>query len=194
MPTPLRSLLLQYLPHNAQEAADRQTMLQALDTFDNCLSRDNPFGHFTASAWIVNRGRDKVLMVYHNIYDSWSWTGGHADGENNLLSVACREAMEETGLTQVTPLSDAIFSLEILGVNGHTKRGQYVSSHVHWNVTYLLEADDSAPIHRNEDENRDVAWFPLNAAVSASGEPWMRSIYQKLNEKLYSGTSPANSL
>ena len=191
---PLRSLLLQYLPHNAQEAADRQTMLQALDTFDDCLSRDNPFGHFTASAWIINPTRDKVLMVYHNIYDSWSWTGGHADGESDLLAVACREAMEETGLSQVAPLSDAIFSLEILGVNGHHKRGRYISSHTHWNVTYLLEADDTAPIHRNEAENRDVAWFALDAAISASTEPWMRTIYQKLNEKLRAGVSPANFL
>ena len=192
--TPLRTQLTQYLPCNAQEATDRQLMLQALDTFNDCLSRENPFGHFTASAWIVNPARDQVLMVYHNIYDAWSWTGGHADGESDLLSVACREAMEETGLTQVRPLSDGIFSLELLGVNGHTKRGQYISSHVHWNVTYLLEADDTAAIRQNPDENRDVAWFPLDAAVSASSEPWMRGIYQKLNEKLRSASYPANFL
>ena len=192
--TSLRTQLEQYLPCNAQEASDRQRMLQALDTFDDCFSRENPFGHFTASAWIVNPARDRVLMIYHNIYDAWSWTGGHADGERDLLSVACREAMEETGLTQVNPLSDGIFSLEVLGVNGHTKRGQYISSHVHWNVTYLLEADDTAAIRQNPDENRDVAWFPLDAAVSASSEPWMRSIYQKLNEKLHSVSYPANFL
>ena len=29
----------------------------------------------TASAWVVNPGRTKVLMVYHNIYKSWSWLG-----------------------------------------------------------------------------------------------------------------------
>lgn len=190
---PLRTQLLQYRPCNAQETADRQVMLQALDAFDNCLSRENPFGHFTASAWIVNRSRDKVLMVYHTLYDSWSWTGGHADGEPDLLAVACREAMEETGLTQVTPLSDAIFSLEILGVGGHTRQGQYVSSHMHWNLTFLLEADDSAALCRNETENRDVAWFPLSEAVSASSEPWMRTIYRKLNEKLTAAPA-SNSL
>ena len=39
---------------------------------------------FTASAWVVNPARNKVLMIYHNIYNSWSWTGGHADGETDL--------------------------------------------------------------------------------------------------------------
>ena len=191
---PLRALLTHYLPCNAQEAADRTVMLQALATFDNCLFRENPFGHFTASAWIVNRSRDKVLMVYHSIYDSWSWTGGHADGDADLLAVACREAMEETGLTQVTPLLDgAIFSLELLGVNAHTRRGEHVSSHVHWNVTYLLEADDTAELCRNEAENRAVAWFPLDQAVAASTEPWMRTIYRKLNEKL-AAVPASNSL
>ena len=34
-------------------------------------------------------------MVYHNIYNSWSWLGGHADGETDLLAVALREVKEE---------------------------------------------------------------------------------------------------
>lgn len=180
----LYTQLSAYQPYNEQEATDQQIMLRYLDQFEDCLYRDNPFGHFTASAWIVNRNRSKILMVYHNIYNSWSWTGGHADGEDNLLAVACREVQEETGLQQITPLSNEIFSLEILGVNGHWKRGHYVSSHVHLNVTYLLEADEHTPLHKKVDENRGVAWFPINRVEAVSSEFWMREIYHKLNEKL----------
>ncbi len=180
----LRTQLLQYTPETAQEIADQQYMLRYLDQFDNCLSRENPFGHFTASAWIVNPDRTKVLMVYHTIYDAWSWTGGHADGEADLLAVACREAQEETGLQRVVPLSDSIFSIEVLGVNGHWKRGRYVSSHVHLNVTYLLEADERDSLRKKPDENCDVAWFPIDHAETVSSEPWMREIYHKLNQKL----------
>jgi 8-oxo-dGTP pyrophosphatase MutT (NUDIX family) len=139
----------------------------------------------TASAWVVNRNRTKVLMVYHKIYDSWSWTGGHADGETDLLSVALREVTEETGIRHVRPVSDKIFSLEVLTVDGHEKRGRYVPSHLHMNVTYLLEADDSEPLTVCEEENKAVAWFSLEDALKASSEPWfVARIYQKLNNKL----------
>jgi 8-oxo-dGTP pyrophosphatase MutT (NUDIX family) len=141
--------------------------------------------HFTASSWLVNRQRDKVLMIYHNLYDSWAWTGGHADGDNNLLRVAIREAGEETGLTQITAVREDIFSIETLTVNGHRKRGVYVPSHLHLNVTYLLEADETESLRMKPDENKGVKWFSLEDAVNASSEPWMAAhIYKKLNEKL----------
>ena len=127
-------------------------------------------------------------MVYHNIYNSWSWTGGHADGETDLLSVAIREAKEETGIHTVRPLSDRIYSLEILTVDGHEKKGQYVSSHLHLNLTYLLEADETEHLAYKADENSGTGWFTLEDAISASSEPWFRArIYSKLNQKLKSG-------
>ena len=127
----------------------------------------------------------KVLLCYHNIYRSWSWLGGHADGEHDLLAVAEREVLEESGLSKVTPLSEKIFSLEILTVDGHEKRGVYVPSHLHLNVTYLLQADPEAPLSKKADENSAVAWFPAGEAVEASSEPWFRErIYPKLNEKM----------
>ena len=50
----------------------------------------------------------------------------------DLLFVAIKEAREETGAA-VRALSDEIFSLEILPVAGHVRKGKYVSSHVHYN-------------------------------------------------------------
>ena len=83
------------------------------------------------------------------------------------------------------PVSERIYSLEILTVDGHEKRGQYVSSHLHLNVTYLLEADPAEAVRCKPDENSRVAWFPLAEAVAASAEPWFRQrIYGKLNAKL----------
>ena len=53
------------------------------------------------------------------------------------------------------------------------------------NVTYLLEADEEEPLTVCEDENKGVAWFGLDEALSASSEPWfVQRIYRKLNEKL----------
>ena len=174
-----------YVPFNEQEERDRELILHALKTEKDVFTRDNALCHMTASAWIVNAERTKALMAYHNIYDSWSWLGGHADGEEDLLSVAMKEAREEAGILNVRPVSDEIFSLEVLTVDGHVKRGRYVSSHLHLNVTYLLEADDSGHTAAKPDENSAVGWFAPPDAIAASTEPWFReNIYAKLNEKM----------
>ena len=180
----LRAQIAAYHPCNAQEAADRELLLRALDTLESPLTRENPFAHFTASSWIVNPDRTRALMAWHNIYRTWAWTGGHADGEADLLSVALREAREETGLEALAPVLPEIYSLEILPVNSHVRRGKFVSAHLHLNVTYLLAADDAQPIRPKADENRAVAWLPLEEAADNKDEPFMAVIYHKLNEKL----------
>ena len=141
--------------------------------------------YLTASAWVVSPDRKQVLMAYHNLYGSWAWLGGHADGQQDLLAAAMREVQEESGLTVVRPVTPDIFSLEILTVDGHEKHGRYVSSHLHLNVTYLLEADPTLPVRCKPDENSRVGWFGLEEAVAASTEPWFQQrIYKKLNAKL----------
>ena len=174
-----------YRPCNEQEQRDKAVILAFLENNEDAFLRSNLIAHMTASSWIVNPERTKTLMVYHNIYDSWSWTGGHADGETDLLSVALREAREETGIAHVRPVSPEIFSLEVLTVDGHEKRGAYVPSHLHLNVTYLLEAEESDTLHICKEENSGVAWFTLEEALKASTEPWfVERIYKKLNGKL----------
>ena len=174
-----------YKPYNEQEEKDKEIMLDYINTFDNVLTRENEFGHFTASSWVLNKERTKVLMIYHNIYDSWAWTGGHADGDTNLLYTAMREVQEETGLKNIKPIQENIFSLEIICVNGHVKKGKYVSSHVHLNCTYLLEADENEKVSIKEDENSGVKWVPIEEVKNISKEKWIvENVYNKLNEKL----------
>lgn len=179
----LRRQLEHYAPKSDPEKADRALMLWALDQPD-ILTRQNPLAHFTASGWIVNPARDRVLMVYHNIYDSWSWTGGHADGDADLLAVALREAREETGDDAITPLSRDIYSLEALCVPAHYRRGAFVSAHIHLNATFLLRADEDDALRVKPDENSGVRWFSLADAVAVPNEDFMAPIYQKLNDRL----------
>ncbi len=174
-----------YKPYNEQEAHDQAVMRQLLATQPDLFTRENQVAHMTASSWLLNATHDKVLMIYHNIYHSWAWTGGHADGDRDLLAVAKREAMEETGVTEIRAISEDIFSLEILTVDGHEKRGAYVPSHLHLNVTYLLEADENDELHIKADENKGVAWFDVKTAMDKVSEPWMKkNIYEKLIRKV----------
>lgn len=154
---------------------------------DNILTRENTVAHITSSGYIVNKSRTKVLMIFHKIYNSWAWTGGHADGDSNLLNVAIKEAKEETGLKNVKAVSDKIFGLDVLTVNGHIKNDNYVSSHLHLSVSYLLEADENEELVVNETETNGVKWLPINDLNSYCTEPYIiKTVYDKLNKKIIS--------
>ena len=180
----LRKQILEYTPCNEQEERDKKVFLNWLESGKDILTRENEAAHLTASAWVISPDRKHVLMAYHNLYNSWAWLGGHADGDSDLLAVALREAREETGIQAVRPVSREIYSLEILPVNAHVKRGSRVSAHLHLNATFLLEADDAQPLRAKPDENRSVAWLPLEEAADNRDEPFMAVIYKKLNARL----------
>ncbi len=181
----LKEQIEEYKAYNQQERKDKEEMLRHICESEHILTRDNKNAHFTVSAWIVNPDRQKVLMAYHNIYQSWAWLGGHADGNGDLRQVILKEIEEESGLKDVKFLLDRIFSLEILTVAGHEKRGEYVSSHLHLNVTYLLEADTELPVRIKEDENSQIGWIHVNDIGKKSTEKWfVDRIYSKLRDKV----------
>ena len=173
-----------YIPCNKQEEKDKEIILRCLDIFNDILTRDNEIIHITSSAFVVNKNRDKALMVHHNIYNSWCWTGGHADGEEDLLLVAINEIKEETGVENIFPVSDAIYSLDVLPVFAHIKKGNYISSHLHISVAYLIEADENEPLIVKPDENSDVKWIPIDEIDAYSNEPHMKKIYDKIVAKI----------
>lgn len=175
----------EYIPVNEQEAHDKRQMLAFLKNNEDAFDRSNDIGHMTASCFLVNEKMDKVLFCYHKIYDSYAWLGGHADKDTDLLHVALKEAKEESGLKNIRPYDKKILSLETLCVNGHVKRGEYVSSHLHFNVTYLLIGDEREELHVKEDENSSLRWFSFSEALKASKEPWfVKHIYPKLIKKV----------
>ena len=151
------------VPHDEKEAADQSLMLWYIRHFGNeVLTRQNRAAHITSAGFIMNPALEKTLMIHHNIRDTWAWTGGHADGDSDMVAVAVREAMEETGVTSIAPLSPAIASLDVLTVEGHVKRGEYVSAHLHLSVAYILLCDETESLHIKPDENSGVQWFSVD--------------------------------
>src|SRR5690554_6539872 len=166
--------LKRYRPFNEQEKKDLQICIKSLQEEEHVFTRQNNKVHFSASSWIVNQDFTKVLMIYHNIYDSWSWTGGHCDGNQDTLQVALEEAKEETGLKNLQVLSKHIFSLEALPVSKHKKNGDTILPHTHLNVTYLFMANDTDQLIHNPNENKDVKWFIREEALNIPKEEWMK--------------------
>jgi len=176
----VRKDLLNYTPINTQEKEDLKAMLTFIDRNDDCLLRDNLVAHFTASAIVLNSSMDRVLFHHHKIYNSWSWVGGHNDGDDDCLEVSIKEAKEETGITKVTPLTEEIAGIDIIYVMPHIKRGKHVSDHLHLNLTYILIADETEEVRIKEDENNGVRWFGIDEVFDYVTEPRMKPIYKKL--------------
>jgi len=180
----LREQIEKYIPSCEQEVRDKEVILRCMDTFNDLLVRDNELCHFTASIWAVNEARTKTLMAYHNLYDSWAWTGGHADGEENLKEVALRELQEETGVKNIKLVTENILALDVLHVERHIKKGKFVPSHLHLNLTYLIEVDENDELKIKEDENQGVKWFLIDEIFNVVKEEGMKKVYSKLIEKV----------
>lgn len=173
--------IVRFSPKDGREAREREMILALIAQYgDAILSRENDFAHMTASSIIVSPDRKRTLMAFHRIYNSWAWTGGHADGESDFEAIARHEAQEETGITNLARLGSGPASIEILPVWAHVKRGKHVGSHLHLNVSYLFEADESLPLRIAQDENSAVGWIEVDKLCEKVSEPPMLPIYERL--------------
>lgn len=174
----------EYEPYDEREKIDKEVILEFIENNEDVLTRNNKIAHFTTSAWITNKERTKILMIYHNIYNSWAWVGGHADGDDNLFHVINKEIEEETGLTNLKPLIDGIYGINIVTVENHIKKGKIVNSHLHFDIEYLFETNEKDNIRIKEDENSGVRWIDIKEINNYVSEEKMKPIYSSLNRKL----------
>jgi len=153
---PLLSKLRRYRPRDDGEHQMYLTLLRFVETEPECFERSLQIGHITGSAWIVNPGGTRVLLTHHGKLDRWLQLGGHADGKPDILAVALREAREESGLTEIRPVSEDIFDLDVHPIPARGTEPR----HLHYDVRFLLEADDTAPLVISN-ESKALAWVDL---------------------------------
>jgi|TARA_B100000929_G_scaffold9390_1_gene7944 8-oxo-dGTP pyrophosphatase MutT (NUDIX family) len=170
----LATLLEDYIIEYPHENA-ATNMLDFYNKDGNSFSKDNKKGHFTGSAWIVSPDRFMVLMTHHRKLNMWLQLGGHADGTEDLISVAIREAKEESGFNEFVLLSDRIFDLEIHDVPAIADE----PVHYHYDVRFLLEADPKNNTIIISDESHDVRWIPLDKVVKLNPENSMQRMVKK---------------
>jgi 8-oxo-dGTP pyrophosphatase MutT (NUDIX family) len=173
-----------FRPGCSQEVSDRELILGLCRDHSDILTRGNLVCHVTSSGLILNETLDKILMVHHNIYKTWTWTGGHADGETDLEAIALREAMEETGVGGASLFLKEMASLDVIPVFGHVKNGSYVSAHLHLNAAYVLQVSEGEKLTVRADENSGVEWAPLGEVAARSGEPELIRIFGKMLARL----------
>jgi len=142
---------------------------------ERCFHRDHFPGHVTGSAWIVDKDRSKVLLVHHAALNRWLQPGGHADGEENVLNVAVREAEEETGVKGFTIVQPGVFDIDIHMIPAKKE----IPEHLHYDIRFLLEADDQLPLLISE-ESHDVKWIAIKELASFNNEQSLLRLRDKL--------------
>jgi 8-oxo-dGTP pyrophosphatase MutT (NUDIX family) len=170
------TLLTLDLSDRAEEESCRQQMLELLDTRSDCFRRDAFPAHFTGSALVVSADGSKVLLNHHRKLDRWLQFGGHCDGEENVLSVARREALEESGIDGLIVASVRPFDLDIheIPLHGHEP------VHFHYDVRYVLIAPEAADT-RTSAESKELRWFTYGELKDWDLDPGLRRLVGKWN-------------
>lgn len=159
--------LSEHQPVDDKEKLDRDTMIQFLQSGQDCFVRTNPWAHFTGSALLLNAGMDKVLLNHHRALNIWLQFGGHADGNPNLFDVASRELAEESGFVHFSPVIEGIFDLDIHPIPYNAKRAE--PAHLHYDIRYIFKLTDDDESFRISDESIDMRWCGYDEALALTG-------------------------
>jgi len=162
---------LELEPHEAAMTTD---MIAFVATHADCMLRSCVPGHLTGSAWIVSPDRTRTLLTHHRKLDKWLQLGGHADGDEDLLGVAWREALEESGLAAVRAVSSAIFDVDRHWIPPRKSD----PGHYHYDLRFMFEADPAAALAISR-ESKDLAWVAIDQVTALNPEASMARMVRK---------------
>jgi len=147
-----------YQPAFIEEHSFKQRAIGYISDNPDCFEREHGPFHITASTWVVNPDRSKVMMVHHGKLHQWFQPGGHADGDADVLRVALKETHEESGIdaSQIRLLSQDIFDLDL----HHIPLVNGVPAHSHFDIRFLVEIDDRLAVPGSH-ESHEVRWIDL---------------------------------
>jgi 8-oxo-dGTP pyrophosphatase MutT (NUDIX family) len=146
-------MLKKYESLYCEELVYKEKMLELINTCDDCFLRSCRVGHFTSSAFLLNKAMTHVCLMHHTKLDKWMQLGGHCDGDPAVLNVSIKEAQEESGIENIRPLKHDVFDLDIHLIPLNSKD----ESHYHFDVRFLLHAYDNDTLKKNH-ESKELKW------------------------------------
>ena len=171
----LREVLSAYQSRYCEETTYKALMLDFLEHHpEDAVLRSCSLGHFTASAWLLNRTLDSALMMHHAKLDIWLQLGGHCDGNWDILNVAVQEAREESGIEHIVPIYEAPFDLSIHLVPVWRNE----PAHYHYDVRFLLKVVSDEAVTPNR-ESKELRWI----TKSPSSLPTTSTSVVRMHEK-----------
>lgn len=175
---PLNNLLLNYTPSDAKQDLYKKKMLDFLNMHPDCFERTCKTGHFTASCFLVNKQNSKFLLMLHRKLNIWLQPGGHCDGDEDVLRVAIKEAVEETGIINIEPISSEIFDIDIHLI---PKRGEE-PEHYHYDIRFMLQVKSDENYVLNH-ESKDMNWFCADVDSMPTCDESVIRMFNKWKEK-----------
>jgi 8-oxo-dGTP pyrophosphatase MutT (NUDIX family) len=161
----LRTLLEQLEPADALEHEHRTRVLALLDRAADPFDREHfTPGHVTASAFVIDPARERLLLILHAKLGRWLQPGGHFERDDaSVIEAARREVLEETGLEVRT---DSAVRLLDVDVHEIPARGE-MPAHEHFDVRFAFEAAHTDA--RAGSDAKQARWVSI--AELLSGRP-----------------------
>ncbi|MDZ7900489.1 MAG: NUDIX hydrolase [Arcicella sp.] len=174
----LLTLLENHNPTAPQEVQFTQQTISFVKENPDCFERSLLIGHVTGSAWIVDKSHQFTLLTHHRKLDKWFQTGGHCDGDSDVMNVALKEAQEETGLSDIQAINPNIFDIDIHEIP--ERKG--IPTHLHYDVRFLFEADINEPLTVSS-ESTGLAWVALSEVSKLNdSESIIRMVRKSTNQ------------
>lgn len=169
-PTDYRARIYDALQNFAQKHPEQKitadAMLRFIGETPQCFERSHQAGHITGSAWLINPTGSKALLTLHHKLGRWMQTGGHADGDPDVLRVALREAEEESGIAGISPVHEDIFDIDIHEIPAREDRNE--PAHYHYDIRYLLRAPHEDYVISEESD--DLKWWDEQEITTREAE------------------------
>ena len=157
-----------------READVAEQFISFIQKNKDCFQRTLAEGHITGSAWLFDLRLERILLTHHRKLNKWLQLGGHADGMADILQVAWREAREESGISDLVPLSTEIFDIAVHKIPEYSG----VPEHLHYDINFLFRVENSEE-YRVSQESNDLAWVHVGELLSYSDCTSMRRMISK---------------
>lgn len=171
----LQELLNRYVPNYSEEKEYKEQILQFVHKHSNCFDRTLKNGHITASAWLLDKTGTKALLMHHKKLGLWVQLGGHCDGECDVLSVAIKEAQEESGIQGIIPVSADIFDIDVHKI---PTKNPDEKEHFHYDIRFLLQVTSDEIVVQNSESN-ELRWVSMDLTSLPTKERSIVRMVQK---------------
>lgn len=183
----IAGIVQRYLVRFPDEKTRLRPLYDRLADPSDLFARASMSGHVTGSAFVVDPGRDSILMVHHAALDRWLQPGGHVDPGESPRDGAARETWEETGLRHFTPsdwASDPTLPLDIDPhmIPANARRGE--RQHYHFDFRYLFIADSTQKLQAQQGEVKAARWMAIDSLADDDADGVWRIVIGKLRDVL----------
>ena len=169
--------LSKYQPFDDNEARNITATLDFVAECGNLATACDRYGgsHLTAGVFVVDRD-GRILLNHHKKAGLWIQFGGHCDNETDIMAVALREAMEETGISRdkMRVIKEGIFDCAVYNIPANRTKGE--PAHMHYDINFLVMVSDTT-FHMSS-ESTELRWCTPSEALEliAGDEALIRMI------------------